>query len=51
MIHERSGTMYDPTIADAFMRIVQRLRTAPVKDGAGRAQTRVDSLWLEARAV
>jgi putative nucleotidyltransferase with HDIG domain len=51
MIHERRGTMYDPTIADAFMRIVQRLRTAPVRDGAGRAQTRVDSLWLEARAV
>jgi putative nucleotidyltransferase with HDIG domain len=51
MIHERRGTMYDPTVTDAFMRIVQRLRTAPVRDGAGRAQTRVDSLWLEARAV
>jgi putative nucleotidyltransferase with HDIG domain len=51
MIHERRGTMYDPEIADAFLRIVQRLRSTSTREGAGRPQTRVDSLWLEARAV
>jgi putative nucleotidyltransferase with HDIG domain len=51
MIHERRGTMYDPAIVDAFLRIVQRLRSAAVNDGAGRPPTRADALWLEATAV
>jgi putative nucleotidyltransferase with HDIG domain len=29
MIHERSGTMYDPEIVSAFLRIVQRVDAAP----------------------
>jgi HD-GYP domain-containing protein (c-di-GMP phosphodiesterase class II) len=28
MIHERRGTMYDPTITDAFLRIIWRLQPA-----------------------
>jgi len=51
MIHERRGTMYDPDIADAFLRIVQRLHAEPAAEGARRPQTRTTALWLEARAV
>jgi len=51
MIHERRGTMYDPDIADAFLRIVQRLHAEPATEGARRPQTRTTALWLEARAV
>ena len=51
MIHERRGTMYDPDIADAFLRIVQRLHAEPATEGARRPQTRTAALWLEARAV
>ena len=29
MIHERRGTMYEPEIADAFLRIVDELRQQP----------------------
>jgi putative nucleotidyltransferase with HDIG domain len=50
MIQERRGTMYDPDIAAAFLRIVQRLRSEYTSEGAGRP-TRVDSLRLRARAV
>jgi putative nucleotidyltransferase with HDIG domain len=49
MIHERRATMYDPAIADAFLRIVQRLRSAPARD-AGRPPTRANVSGLEARA-
>jgi len=50
MIDERRATMYDPDIADAFLRIVQRLRSAPSRE-AGRPQTRAVESCLEARAV
>ena len=49
MIDERRGTMYDPEIADAFVRIVQRVRLAFAREGAGRPQT--EPPWWEARAV
>ena len=38
MIRERCGTMYDPEIADTFLRIVRGLRSAPATERAGRAQ-------------
>jgi putative nucleotidyltransferase with HDIG domain len=51
MIHERRGTMYDPAIVDAFLRIVQRLRSAGERErAAAQAQTRA-SRRLQARAV
>jgi putative nucleotidyltransferase with HDIG domain len=51
MIHERRGTMYDPAIVDAFLRIVPRLRSAGERELAARqAQTRA-SLRVQARAV
>jgi hypothetical protein len=31
IIREKRGIMYDPTIADAFLRIASRLRTAPAR--------------------
>ena len=37
MILERRGTMYEPEIADAFLRIVDELRQAPDRDRAGAA--------------
>jgi putative nucleotidyltransferase with HDIG domain len=37
MIVERRGTMYEPDIADAFLRIVDELRQAPDRDRAGAA--------------
>ena len=52
MIQERRGTMYDPEIADAFLRIIRRLQPAPASDRAGRLLVRADSGWLpKARAV
>jgi putative nucleotidyltransferase with HDIG domain len=51
MIHERRGTMYDPDIADAFLRIVQRMRSGSGREGTVRAQTRVPTPGLVARAV
>jgi putative nucleotidyltransferase with HDIG domain len=51
MIHERRGTMHDPAIVDAFLRIVPRLRSAGNRELAARqAQTRA-SLRVHARAV
>jgi putative nucleotidyltransferase with HDIG domain len=51
MIHEGRGTMYDPDIADVFLRIVQRLRFECTSESADRAHTPVGSLWLRTRAV
>jgi len=44
MIQERRGTMYDPAIADAFLRIVQRLQSVSARD-------RTDDLEIQAKAV
>ena len=52
MIHERSGSMYDPDLVDAFLRIVQRLRSASERERIGRPQARTHARWqLEARAI
>ena len=51
MIHERRGRMYDPEIADAFLRVVQGLRSASAREGAGRPQTRASAPLLLARAL
>ena len=52
MIHERSGSMYDPDIVDAFLRIVQRLRSGSERERIGRLQARTHARWqLQARAV
>jgi putative nucleotidyltransferase with HDIG domain len=51
MIEERRGSMYDPDIVSAFLRIVHCLRPGFAREGAGRRQTRHGSLWLQARAV
>ena len=51
MIHERRGTMYDPAIVDAFLRIVQRLRSAGERELAARQARTRTSLRLQARAV
>ena len=52
MIHERRGTMYEPAIVDAFLRIVQRLRPGSDRNRAGRPQVRTHTSWrLQARAV
>src|SRR4030095_5789588 len=40
MIVERRGTMYEPGIADAFLRTVDGLRPAPPRERAGAAPTR-----------
>jgi putative nucleotidyltransferase with HDIG domain len=41
MILERRGTMYEPEIADAFLRIVEEARQAPDRERAGAALARV----------
>jgi putative nucleotidyltransferase with HDIG domain len=51
MIHERRGTMYDADIADAFLRIVQELRSGLPRASTDRLQTRADTPWLAARVV
>jgi len=51
MIHERRGAMYDPEITDAFLRIVQRMRSGSARKGAGRPQTRAKTSSLVARAI
>jgi putative nucleotidyltransferase with HDIG domain len=50
MIHERRGRMYDPEMADAFLRIVQGMRSEAARDGAGAQPTRASSRSLVARA-
>jgi HD-GYP domain-containing protein (c-di-GMP phosphodiesterase class II) len=52
MIQARRGTMYDPEIADAFLRIVPSLQPASGRDRAGRLLIRAGTGWLpKARAV
>jgi HD-GYP domain-containing protein (c-di-GMP phosphodiesterase class II) len=52
MIHERRGTMYDPDLVDAFLRIVQRLRSGSERERASRPQARTHALWqFQARAI
>ena len=45
MIQERRGTMYDPAIADAFLRIVQRLQGVGGRDLTGDLQSRARAVW------
>jgi HD-GYP domain-containing protein (c-di-GMP phosphodiesterase class II) len=45
MIQERRGTMYDPAIADAFLRIVHRLHRVSVVDRARRLQLEAQEVW------
>ncbi len=42
MIQERRGTMYDPEITDAFLRIVDRLRGS---DRTGSLRVRAKAVW------
>ena len=52
MIHERRGTMYDPDLVEAFLRIVQRLRSGSERERACRQQARAHAFWqFEARAI
>ena len=51
MIHERRGTMYEPEIADAFLRIVAELRQAPDRERAGAAPTRARGPRRLARVI
>jgi putative nucleotidyltransferase with HDIG domain len=51
MIHERRGTMYDPEIVEAFLRIVQPAGTAFARAGIGRPQTPPVRSSREAKAV
>jgi putative nucleotidyltransferase with HDIG domain len=52
MIHERRGTMYDPDLVDAFLRIVQRLRSGSERERASRRQARTHAVWqFQARAI
>ena len=45
MIQERRGTMYDPEIVDAFLRIVQRLQDGTGEDPTGTLQVRAQAIW------
>jgi HD-GYP domain-containing protein (c-di-GMP phosphodiesterase class II) len=45
MIQERRGTMYDPEIVDAFLRIVQRLQDGTGGDPTGTLQVRAQAIW------
>jgi putative nucleotidyltransferase with HDIG domain len=51
MIHERRGTMYDPAIVQAFLRIVQHAGASFAREDAARPKTRADASWWKARAV
>jgi len=45
MIAERRGTMYDPDVADAFLRIVQRLQDGDSTPFTGSLQVRTQAVW------
>ena len=45
MILERRGTMYDPEIADAFLRIVQRLQSVTGSDRTGSLRVVAKAVW------
>ena len=52
MIQQGRGTMYDPGIADAFVRIALRVRSACARDCAFQAEPGAPARWLpETRAV
>jgi putative nucleotidyltransferase with HDIG domain len=51
MILERRGTIYEPDIADAFLRIVEELRQAPDRDRAGAAPLRARGPRRLARVI
>jgi putative nucleotidyltransferase with HDIG domain len=51
MIHERRGTMYDPAIVQAFLRIVQCADGAFAPEDVARPRTRADASWWKARAI
>jgi len=52
MIHERSGSMYEPAMVDAFLRIVHRLRSGSDRKRTGRPQVGTRDPWrLQARIV
>jgi putative nucleotidyltransferase with HDIG domain len=52
MIAERRGTMYDPLIADVFLRIVERLRSEPARPPVEKSrQLALGPRRLEASAI
>lgn len=52
MLHEHRGTRFDPEIADAFLRIVQRLRSGLVRERVDMTQALVRTFVPpEARAI
>ena len=51
MILERRGTMYEPELADAFLRIVGELRQAPDRERAGSAPMRAPQPRRLARVI
>jgi putative nucleotidyltransferase with HDIG domain len=51
MIQDRRGTMHDPDITDAFLRIVQRVRTGRTSERTDEPRVRMNPLWLPAVAV
>jgi putative nucleotidyltransferase with HDIG domain len=51
MIHERRGTMYDPAIVQAFLRIVQCVDGAFAPEDVATPRTRADASWWKARAI
>jgi putative nucleotidyltransferase with HDIG domain len=51
MIHQRRGTMYDPEIVEAFVRMVQPARTAFARAGVGTPQIQPVRSAREAQAV
>jgi putative nucleotidyltransferase with HDIG domain len=46
LIQQGRGTMYDPIIADAFLRIAQGVRAAAAREPAGRSPARALGPWL-----
>jgi len=52
MLHEGRGTLYDPAMTDAFLRIRSRIRSASFGVPATqRTRVRLNVRWREARAV
>jgi putative nucleotidyltransferase with HDIG domain len=51
MILERRGTMYEPAIANAFLRIVDQLRSAPDRERAGTPCARAEAPLRLARVM
>lgn len=51
MILERRGTMYEPAIADTFVRIIEELRSAPDRERAGAPHARAQAPRRLARVI